>query len=335
MELAAPDSGELEVSIFGPGRGESIAVHLGDRRWGIVDSCRDYESQRPAALAYFDSIGVDAASQVDFVLATHWHDDHIRGLATIVREASSAKFYCSNALLPDEFLPIVLAQDEGAKFSRSGLDEFAAVIRALQRRKANGGVNVTPRYAMADRTLWRSTGLHAGTVVALSPSDADVTRAREKIASMLPAVGGRKLRVPAPTENDASVALSVEVSGRRVLLGADVLSVPNAERGWKAIVDEWSGDLCQIVKIPHHGAQGAHHEIGCSSRTPSRESRPFGLALSRSPLMQTGPALSVGRVTRTSRQPRRPSGSSGTPQSKKLSKRRQRRLNVWSPAWVM
>jgi len=32
---------EIEVSVFGPGYGESILVHLGAGKWVIVDSCRD------------------------------------------------------------------------------------------------------------------------------------------------------------------------------------------------------------------------------------------------------------------------------------------------------
>lgn len=28
-----PDDGEIEVSLFGPGYGEAIAIHLGDGSW--------------------------------------------------------------------------------------------------------------------------------------------------------------------------------------------------------------------------------------------------------------------------------------------------------------
>ena len=36
-----PASDVFEVSIFGPGKGESIVVHIGNGRWIVVDSCRD------------------------------------------------------------------------------------------------------------------------------------------------------------------------------------------------------------------------------------------------------------------------------------------------------
>lgn len=34
-----PVADELEVSVFGPGVGESVVVHLGHGDWMVVDSC--------------------------------------------------------------------------------------------------------------------------------------------------------------------------------------------------------------------------------------------------------------------------------------------------------
>ena len=42
MSLAAPPrTDELEVSLFGPGVGECVIVHLGAGEWMVVDSCLD------------------------------------------------------------------------------------------------------------------------------------------------------------------------------------------------------------------------------------------------------------------------------------------------------
>jgi hypothetical protein len=62
--LNAPAPHEIEISLFGPGFGESIVVHAGNDHWIIVDSCIDADSGRPAALAYLDSIKVDVSSAV-------------------------------------------------------------------------------------------------------------------------------------------------------------------------------------------------------------------------------------------------------------------------------
>jgi glyoxylase-like metal-dependent hydrolase (beta-lactamase superfamily II) len=70
---------EAEVSVFGPGFGECVVVHIGRGEWVVVDSCLDAESGRPVALEYLKQLGVDVATQVSLVIATHWHDDHIWG----------------------------------------------------------------------------------------------------------------------------------------------------------------------------------------------------------------------------------------------------------------
>jgi hypothetical protein len=73
--LATPPSpDELEISIFGPGYGECIVAHLGDNSWFVVDSCIDVYTKRPAALTYFEKIGVNPSVSVKQIIATHWHD---------------------------------------------------------------------------------------------------------------------------------------------------------------------------------------------------------------------------------------------------------------------
>lgn len=89
----APQGEEIEVSLFGPGFGECILVHVGAGRWLIVDSCVDRAKHRPVALAYFDEIGVSPSS-VEIVLATHWHDDHVAAIDEVVSACTTAQFWC-------------------------------------------------------------------------------------------------------------------------------------------------------------------------------------------------------------------------------------------------
>ena len=76
----APCTDEVELTLLGPGYGESVVVHIGQGRWVIVDSCIT-DAREPQALDYLLSIGVDPAAAVTLIVATHWHDDHIRGMA--------------------------------------------------------------------------------------------------------------------------------------------------------------------------------------------------------------------------------------------------------------
>ena len=90
MSTSLPASDVIEVSIFGPGKGESIAVHLGSNQWLIVDSCVDQIDRSNPALRYLESIGVDLSADVRMVVGTHAHDDHIAGISEIFARCESA-----------------------------------------------------------------------------------------------------------------------------------------------------------------------------------------------------------------------------------------------------
>jgi hypothetical protein len=78
--MPAPD--ELEVSLFGPGYGECVLVHLGLGEWLIIDSCvNQYEGGNPA-LDYLKSLAIDPAEAVRLIVASHWDDDHVHGWRT-------------------------------------------------------------------------------------------------------------------------------------------------------------------------------------------------------------------------------------------------------------
>ena len=65
-----PAADEIEITLFGPGYGEAIAIHLGEGVWLLVDSCIDPDSKAPASETYLEQIGVNA-EQVRAIVASH------------------------------------------------------------------------------------------------------------------------------------------------------------------------------------------------------------------------------------------------------------------------
>src|SRR5438876_12006346 len=90
-----PREDEIEVSLFGPGFGESVVIHVGGNDWVIVDSCKNPDTKRAVALDYLEAIGVNVASDVKLIVASHWHDDHIDSLSQIYDRAQHAVFACT------------------------------------------------------------------------------------------------------------------------------------------------------------------------------------------------------------------------------------------------
>jgi beta-lactamase superfamily II metal-dependent hydrolase len=257
----SPKPDEIEISLFGPGFGECIAVHLGNGQWMVVDSCIDPQSREPAVIQYFSQIGVDPATSVRLIIASHWHDDHIRGLGQLFKKCTSAEFVCSEALGSQDFLEVVYAQGERIMAENiSGLDEFHEIIDELKRRaQAVGGRLEPPIFAVADRCLWQSVVSSVDvpcTVHALSPSDAALLASKLEIARLSPKIKTPKRGIWPSGKNHAAIALWVSVGDRVALLGSDLEETGDPYSGWQVILKSTRKPQAKasIFKVPHHGS---------------------------------------------------------------------------------
>ena len=241
-----PPDDEIEVSLFGPGYGECALIHVGDQRWVVVDSCLDPDGQ-PAALSYLNQLGSDPADSVCLIVTTHWHDDHIRGMAQVVETCANANFCCANAFTQREFLSAVGAlESRPATPEGSGVRELFNVLDSLNSR------SVTPLYASLNRLIYQRDGCAIWT---LSPSDAMYQTFLRKIHELLPAVNEPKRRIPSLEPNDASVVLLIDIGGTAILLGGDLET-----QGWLGILDNDTqpSTRASVFKVPHHGSENAH-----------------------------------------------------------------------------
>jgi beta-lactamase superfamily II metal-dependent hydrolase len=264
-----PRRDEVEVSLFGPGYGEALALHLGDQHWVLVDSCLDPRSKVPAALRYLADLNIEVADAVRLVVATHWHDDHIRGLGSIFDACTSARFVLSDALRGPEFNTLAGHYHQEPTTATTGLSELLHILRAMDARVSAVGGAGGIKLALADRVLYATTLTVAGIGVparlsALSPSDAAVLKAKLAFEQLTPIPGTSKRRIPGPTPNHASVVLWAEIGGHSLLLGADLEDTTNSATGWAAILDgslvvASSRGAAAVFKVAHHGSANAHH----------------------------------------------------------------------------
>lgn len=256
----APDDDVIEISVFGRGSGECIVIHLGNQRWMVVDSFTN--SGEPIAIIYFREIGVDVATQVEFVLATHWHDDHIKGISQVLSEAKSATGALPAAMLHDEFKHFARKfHDVPAGKVKSGVREMGLFLDVLLARNP-----VRVELARSWGTLLNvplgvlAHGLPV-TVQAISPSHFDVLH-------FLGMIGGYALpedvAVSAPyyDRNDVSVALHIDLGEQAILLGADLETRSNPQTGWDAVLNDHRcpSRTATLYKVAHHGSSTGHHD---------------------------------------------------------------------------
>ncbi len=200
-----PASDEFELMVFGPGCGECLVLHCGDQQWCIIDSCRYPRQNLPIALQYLEKLGVEPKTAVRSILVTHWHDDHIRGMATIVRQCSAARFNISGALHSEQFFHLVLEAEEANKLVKasSSASEFGEILEVLEQRQD------PPPYSVEDGAMiYQNIQERTVLVQAISPSPETVRQTRTMLADRILAdTQTRQFRKVGP--NDLSVAVQV------------------------------------------------------------------------------------------------------------------------------
>jgi hypothetical protein len=222
-----------------------------------------------AALEYLVRRGVDVGTQVRLVVASHWHDDHVRGLAGLLEAARSARFSCSVALRGPEFRALADHAIPVSSTFSSGVDEFRAVMKILQAR------HQVPAWASGAKRLLSAPSDDVSGVWALSPSDGDVDRALRRFSAHHAEPNAARI-IPDVEPNDTAVAVLIElVDGSTILLGADVEHYRSeSDRGWHGVLNDRGrpAEPARLYKVAHHGSSNAFcpamwsHESRCRTR---------------------------------------------------------------------
>jgi glyoxylase-like metal-dependent hydrolase (beta-lactamase superfamily II) len=137
--IGPPRPDQIEICVFGPSYGECIVVHIGNGHWIVVDSCLYAATKEPVSLAYLRALGIDPASAIKAIIATHWHDDHCRGLSQVLLAAPTAHVWIASALTDFEFLRFAARMGKNnTAIAGNKLKEFSKIIDDINSRHSAG-----------------------------------------------------------------------------------------------------------------------------------------------------------------------------------------------------
>jgi beta-lactamase superfamily II metal-dependent hydrolase len=259
--LIAPINDIAEITLLGTGGGygESCIIHLGDQNWIVVDSCINPFTKECLPLDYLKKIGVHLKTDVKLIICTHWHDDHLLGLSTLLSECESAKFVFSRALDRTKFLNMVALDYKKLEkeTTNSSTVEFNKCLNLLRSR----GNPISD--ASVDKILLTLYSKNfSSQIIALSPSEYAVELFNEEISTLITSFGSANTKIVSLDPNSKSIALFIKLGPHRALLGSDLESNTDKRLGWSNII-EFNNSIdkkASFYKIPHHGSINGHDD---------------------------------------------------------------------------
>jgi beta-lactamase superfamily II metal-dependent hydrolase len=260
MMDSPPTDDQFEVTILGTGGGygESIVVHLGTGKWIIIDSCVDPKKNSVLPLEYLRFLKVNLSEDVISLICTHWHDDHIRGMSSILSECSGAEFWMAKVNDAQKFMAMLqfdLAKEKVGQLS-SSTKEFNKCLEILVTRRAK------PQFLWPDR-LVQKIKLPAGIrveVFALSPSDKTIQDFDQELTSLFNVCKTPNKKIVIQTPNDKSVVVLLKFGAKHAILGADLEMSNDPDTGWTSIMRNSAAidGPVSYFKVPHHGSDNAY-----------------------------------------------------------------------------
>lgn len=245
-----PASDEIEVTLLGKGVGECVVLHLGSGHYVTIDSFINPETKNPIVLDYIESIGA-SKEDIDCVVVTHWHKDHVLGIAKLAEVVSSKARFVMPAVIKDEFFTKFLNINDNQLNDQSPSAEFHSALTTIMTR------HLKIVLATNDKLIFGNDEGSRGNVnlFSLSPNDEQLLTYLSFLKKAIDAQVKRPSFIFSD-DNSISTALWLDFLNDKVLLGGDLL-----KEGWKVIVEnrEIKG-VASLFKVPHHGSITGHHE---------------------------------------------------------------------------
>jgi len=249
--LDQPENDQLEISLFGPSYGECIVVHYGNGKWLTIDSCLEDDRSTPAAISYFNEIGVDL-SNITHVIVTHPDGDHIGGIGKLLSACADSTLVVSSVLSDRQMVAYTTyyAQSDTSSLTQTTKELYDILNESLKRHP------YTPKYVLQDTLIIENDFVK---ITALSPSSSKINNFLARVSQNLPQKNTNRIVPASLTPNAVSLVILVEVDGFSAILGADLEEHPG--RGWTEIMNNSitysNAPGCILLKIPHHGSSNA------------------------------------------------------------------------------
>ena len=187
-------------------------------------------------------------------MLTHYHSDHRKGIAKILKVCTEAKIFTSSTLASEPFYLLLSALTNGGNVPKF-FNELLEIKNILE--------NTNRKLKVLSDLSEPLISVETLKVFALSPNnetEIHFDNIYKKLAEKYIETGNRKLKW-GKDRNLQSVVLIVEIADLQILYGAD-FEYHNKNIGWRCICDKsgFKKYKFDLLKIPHHGSKTAYNQ---------------------------------------------------------------------------
>lgn len=259
-KLSKIEDDAVNVIVFGPGFGESIALYVPHLGWGVIDSCT-YKKSNISLNPALEFLKTQNVSSLAFIVLTHPHRDHFQGLSQIIDHfLGRIKRICYYSGEGMREYRLFLAKKHLLR--EPGLVELASIFKKFEQAKKAGAhiLKISEKTEILRRARYGSNEVE---IIALSPSAESITRYIQRLHKAIPREDGDPTGELADADHNLlSSAIFCRVGDACLMLGSDLENGKTENMGWRGVMlNPDSLDLAsQFVKVPHHGSENAFYE---------------------------------------------------------------------------
>lgn len=239
-----------EILVFECGYGESILIRTDTGKYIVVDSFINTETGNPIAIDYLKSVN-ESLNKIKCIVVTHFHDDHIKGITTIIKEASDAEVVLNPIAFKSRKVLNYIAETQTIDgIQNHTTSEAFRLINFLEKN------NVKRTWAISNRIIYSDEDSENFSIESLSPHDESIDKHLLSIENSNFDIVKNFIKL----ENLMSVVLLVRSKNCSILLGGDCTSEDEPFEGWETICTKFSKRAgisrvkADTFKIPHHGS---------------------------------------------------------------------------------
>ena len=254
--LDPPKEDEIEITLFGPGYGESAVLKLPKVGWFVVDSCK-FSAKGLTTIPPLEYLKAQAVKALVAVVLTHPHEDHYLGLVEILAEYKGRIDYiCRYAAEGIREFKEYLASHDIAGIVNAR--KFSELFQAFKEAANNGAW----RRDLGELTPIIDDQVNGVSVTALTPSSDSVRQYTELLYNAIGKVGQYVHKFPDHSHNLIASAIWISVGSVRIILGSDVKNGISKTTGWRGVLSnpDKPNLSVQTVKVSHHGSPTAFHK---------------------------------------------------------------------------